>query len=593
MNKKNPGIILILILILMVILSGCSVIEERISREMWERSGVAGEMSYIQYQQMLSADALDEDGTYHSSELEQYELGQIRNGSVHVSFARNDYLFIEYFSDPDLTVKLETYQCRLDPGDPIYAAEPKVTNPVSSLYHFSEWRIVELDENGNVAKHLASVQDPSGEIYRIPEDFSGSELAIIPLGEYRDRTIMMNAVYRHQDGTKELLGNGYWSVDGKQYGNGSIKQNPLESGYVTYDYSSYQDGWYFDGSTPDHYWENSTDKKITFLTSIKDPEYIEYEIRLHPYGNMTIRNGVSYQNVLDSFIDSAATIFGNKSVIETQNIIDLVQVNGISAVNNFSDTELNIPKLRAGDEVLIRVPSDLKIISNDIVLPFPVESDAGRDYRFTVPDQDHMDFQLTVSKRNSRGDELFHERTVENAVLSVRDASGVEYREGSELPADDERITMTIRPLEDFCIYGRNVKNNIYEAVMKYADFEAGFDSIVFQHPVKPGIMVTFDTEDDYGTCAFWTGIERLSGTVMLREGQNLQFDYILDPDAGFEVVLTAEERKQLVEVWSPYASSRVLEVTDELQGKTLRCRDYVSLKEVVKPDVYDYSDTY
>ena len=52
---------------------------------------------------------------------------------------------------------------------------------------------------------------------------------------------------------------------------------------------------------------------------------------------MTISNGVGYQNVVDSLLDGAANIFGNKSIIETQNIIDMLQVNGITHINNFSD----------------------------------------------------------------------------------------------------------------------------------------------------------------------------------------------------------------------------------------------------------------
>ena len=39
------------------------------------------------------------------------------------------------------------------------------------------------------------------------------------------------------------------------------------------------------------------------------------------------------------------------------------------------------------------------------------------------------------------------------------------------------------------------------------------------------------------------------------------------------------------VEVWSPYASSRSLDVTEELQGETLRCRDFVTIQEGVKSD--------
>ena len=70
-----------------------------------------------------------------------------------------------------------------------------------------------------------------------------------------------------------------------------------------------------------------------------------------------------------------------------------------------------------------------------------------------------------------------------------------------------------------------------------------------------------------------------------MREGQDLQFDYLLDPDLGYEVILTEADRYQVMNVWNPYAATRVLDVTEALQGKTLRCRDFVTLQEGVKTD--------
>lgn len=586
MKKKNKQYI-ILFLGCMLLLTGCSRIYTYVEEKMWENSGVEEEMSYVQFKQMQSADALNDDGTYHSAALEEFDKREEEQnrGTIHISFAQNEFLQFTYYSDAERSLPLSITNCRLNPGDSIFVSTPEIVNPNSSLYQFSEFRIRELDEKGNVKQQLAVVKDLPGLLYHIPEDFTGTEISVIPLGEYRQRTIMLSAVQQHPDGRKTSLENGKWEVDGKQYGNVSVSVNPMGSYHVTYDYSPYRDNWYFMKSDPEFYWENSNEAAITFLSTPSDDEIVRYEVILHPYGKITITNGVSYQNVVDSFLDSAATIFMNRSVIEAQNIIDLFQINGMTVANNFSDTEFTASSIKAGDEVLIRIPAELKLISETIDLPESLESEDMREYRFAVPDKENMDFNLTVGKRNSDTNGVFHETKPEHGTMNVYDASGIRYREGSELPSENERIKVEIIPEKDYCIYGRGVRSNVYQSEMKYADYVMNLEKIITDHPIKPGIFVTLDTTDDIGECAFWTNNELLTGTVMLREGQNLQFDYILDPEAGFEVVLTQQEREQFVTSWSPYAASRQIDVTEELQGKTLRCRDLVTIEKGVRTD--------
>lgn len=580
--KKNHFIEFLLLPILLV-LSGCAQIREKAEQLMWEKSGVTEDITYIQYQQMEAAGALDQNGLYRSAELETYEKRQIKPGTVHVSFARNDFLRFDYYQDEAFSQTLETTDCWLNPGEAVFAGEPELTNPNSKLYRFSEFVIMELDDKGSVKGLLQRVKTIPGEVYRIPDDFTGTDISIIPIGEYLDRTVKLSAVSVAPDGSRTALENGSWEINGKHYGNVSVKLNPMESYHINYDYGPYREKLYFSGSTPESYWENSRESTVTFLAEPSDNEYMEFEVRLHPYSRMTITNGVTYQNVVDSFLDGAASIFGNKSVIETRNIITLIQVNGLTKGNNFSDTEVDIPELRAGDEVLIRVPAELKLISEDLKDLTSSESDAGRDYRFLIPDSETMHYHLSVTQRNSNRDGVFHETILDNAEFEVISSTGIRYTEGSELPAENEKVTVKITPNKDYCVYGKNVKDNIYQDEMKYSELAAHISEIIESHPVKPGIMVTMDTDDEFGECVFWTGTQRLSGTVMLREGQDFQFDYLLDPEAGYEIYLTPEERMMGIEVWSPYASSRSLDVTESLQGKTLRCRDFVTIQEGVK----------
>ena len=585
---KMKRFIKILLLPVLLVLSGCTQIREKAEQLMWEHSGVAEDFSYIQYQQMDAANALDEDGLYHSAELEAYEKRQEKSGSVHVSFARNDFLHFDYYRDATLSEPLEATDCWLNPGEAVFAGEPELTNPISKLYRFSEFVVLELSEKGSIRGVLQNVKDIPGEIYRIPDDFIGTDISIIPIGEYLDRTVKLSAVSVAPDGSRTSLENGSWEINGNTFGNVSVKLNPIESYRINYDYSPYREKLYFAGSTPESYWENSRDGTITFLAEPSDKDYMEFEVRLQPYSQMTIINGVISQNAVDSFLDGASSIFGNKSVIEMQNIISLVQVNGVTKGNNFSDTEITVSELKAGDEVLIRVPADLKLISEDIKGLSSTESDAGRDYRFLLPDSETLHFHLAVTQRNSTRNGVFHEIIPEHAKFEVFSTAGIRYLEGSELPAENEKVTVKITPEKDFCIYGKNVKENIYQAEMKYSDMADHINEIIETHPVKPGIMVTLDTEDELGECVFWSDMELLSGKVMLREGQDLQFNYLLDPESGYEIYLTREERMQGIEDVSPYVTTRTLDVTEALDGQTLHCRDFVTIQEGVANDTAD-----
>ena len=96
MKRKIQSKIL-LFLALSMILSGCDSVRDHLAQEMLKQSGVSDDISYRQYQQMEKAKALDNDGLYISHELEDQmqALSAKPAGTVHVSFARNDFLEID------------------------------------------------------------------------------------------------------------------------------------------------------------------------------------------------------------------------------------------------------------------------------------------------------------------------------------------------------------------------------------------------------------------------------------------------------------------------------------------------------------------
>ena len=120
--KRNLQSKIILFLALSMLLSGCDSVRDHLAQEMLKQSGVSDDISYIQYQKMEEAKALDKDGLYYSKELEEQmqALSAKPSGTVHISFARNDLLHIDYFLDDKLTDAIDVDNCWLNPGDEIY-----------------------------------------------------------------------------------------------------------------------------------------------------------------------------------------------------------------------------------------------------------------------------------------------------------------------------------------------------------------------------------------------------------------------------------------------------------------------------------------
>ncbi len=206
----------LLILFCLLLVSGCTRIEEKIDEILWERSGAAEEVSYQQYQELAGGNRLDADGLYRSEELEQLRMAipVIPDGTVHVSFARSEFLKFSYYRDEALTEELPEENCWLDPGDTIYASEPELTNPNSPLYRFSKFQIREYDGSGKLKGLLAESRSVPGAVFHIPEDFSGTELSVIPFGEYRNRKVTFSAYSLQNDGSKRVLENGVWEING-------------------------------------------------------------------------------------------------------------------------------------------------------------------------------------------------------------------------------------------------------------------------------------------------------------------------------------------------------------------------------------------
>lgn len=115
--------IVILSLCAMVLLTGCSNVKQELENRLLESSGITADSAYEQYGELAESKQLDESGVYIDSESLNVDVNFAEtSGSIHVTFANNSYLGVQYFTDRELTERIDINSCYLNPGDSIYAA---------------------------------------------------------------------------------------------------------------------------------------------------------------------------------------------------------------------------------------------------------------------------------------------------------------------------------------------------------------------------------------------------------------------------------------------------------------------------------------
>ena len=121
------------------------------------------------------------------------------DGTIQVTFARNNYLEVEYYYDEELTHPIDTTNCRLNKGDSIYVSKIKPKKTKSNLYSFSEFRFVFYDNDGN-RTDIKKTTNANGKVYTIPNDFEGKGISVLPIGAYKDRELKLESYYFDSDG---------------------------------------------------------------------------------------------------------------------------------------------------------------------------------------------------------------------------------------------------------------------------------------------------------------------------------------------------------------------------------------------------------
>lgn len=323
----------------MLLLTGCSTLDSKLEQRILEKSGILENEDYLQYQQYLEEGRLNENGEYvefNQGDTAVESQGQ-SEGQIHVTFAENRYLDIWYFIDSAMTTPINPENCYVNPGDTLYAKVIECNNPNSNLYKLAEYRIVEYDNDGNVEKqHQQTVTDGILE-YEIPSNFCGTEMSVIPVGEYPYRNLSMNVYYIDDSGNERILGNaGTWSINNENIQGNTAQISPIESYVLKFIYDT--DNYFYVGCEPACFTKDpSTAGFVEFWEAEPTDADMSYRVELHQFLQLSLK-----------FSDEAKVRLNNGDV-------ETVKKNKV----------WNPGKLRYGDSITIETAGECTIIGGD------------------------------------------------------------------------------------------------------------------------------------------------------------------------------------------------------------------------------------
>ena len=338
-------------------LTGCSSANNYLEDQMVKKSGVLENADYLTYEGYVNDGRIDDEGYYTETTEEAVE----NRAPVHVTFAENNNLKIQYYSDPEHLVQLNQSACYLNPGDSIYALVEIKDEVFSSMYEFAGFRTFEADSKGTLKETDSVSISGTGTDYvlSISKNFKGSELSIEPIGAYQKRVISLKDYCVDDNGNKTVL-NGTWLVNDKEYNSDTVEISPVSSYIISYQYDS--DEYFYMASEPECYYNNNTDGVVIFKQREPSDSTPDYSVELHEYITVS----------LVSDMDRSVSINGSESQTVAAN------------------SELNIPRLRYGQAVILTTDKEWSDLENcrELILTSSGREGGNYKYNMIVPEKD-------------------------------------------------------------------------------------------------------------------------------------------------------------------------------------------------------------
>ena len=349
---------LLLTALMAVSLTGCSSINDYLTNQMMQKSGIYDDDSYQEYEQYADAGLLDADGYYVETGDEAEEE---QHAPIHVTFSENNNLNVQYYTDDLHRSVVDGSNCYLNPGDSIYVVAEVDGEVFSSMYSFSGFRIYEYDSEGKRTESAVLVMEESdGEyVLNIPDSFTSTDIAIEPVGSYEMRSISLRDYYTDENDHENDL-SGTWIINDKEYTSDTAEISPVASYIISYEYDSNE--YFYLSSSPECYYSSNADGVVIFNQREADDETEDYSVELHKYISVTLIS------------DKTRT----------------VTVNGDSKSVQASG-ELPIDHLKYGDTVTIQTSTEWSALADnrELILTNTERLSSG-EYKYTliVPEKD-------------------------------------------------------------------------------------------------------------------------------------------------------------------------------------------------------------
>lgn len=327
---------ILLTVISTMLLTGCTRAEAILEQVFLNQSGILEDQDYIKFSEYKNQGKLNANGVYdpEKSNGNIVDAGK-RTGKVHVTFAENKYMDIKYYTDSELKNEINTLSCYLNPSDSIYSSKPDTLNPNSNSYKISEYRIREYDENNRVSdEHRVPYTEETTFIYQIPEDFLGTDISILPVGEYQDRTLSMKVFYKDEESLQHELNNaGKWLVNGKVNNGNNASISAIEPYTLVFDFD--ENNYFYVGSEPKPFTQEPiTVGLVEFLEanpteadkeySVELQKYLSLAIRIDQDGSIGINNSAEYKIHKGKVEKLEKLKYGDSIIIETEGFISIL-----------------------------------------------------------------------------------------------------------------------------------------------------------------------------------------------------------------------------------------------------------------------------
>ncbi|HAF26162.1 MAG TPA: hypothetical protein DCG85_02470 [Lachnospiraceae bacterium] len=536
-----------------ILISGCAQTDGRLLNKLKASSSIYSDEDYLSYLKLKEKDQIDKNGLY--SGTGSLSENEVKEGSIHLTFAKNRFIRMSYYKDKDRTERLTTLNCYVNPGDTIYATVGEIDNPYSEAFMFKGFRLISYSESGKRGKTISGngliTDEEAGDLsdekeeegkeedkkegdkkedkkdekkddkkedkkefieegalveFTIPSDFKGIDLSVEPLGEYQKVEISTAAYVKDAEGKKTAVGSADFYVDGELVIGDKTEINAGKEYVVSLKYNG--EDYYYVGSNPKSR-VNDKPGEVIFATADGKSASASYEVELHPYINVTFDGSGDLNSIL--------------SIKNTD-----VNINGRT-----------LEKMKGGQALSVDTQGEYRLFCKDIEFN-ESETDTGYHYQFTIPQTDKKNLTIRVSDqmKTVRIPSVEHGkvsvRLLDNGSLNLdgdeteEEITGEVYLEDGEEADGTSTVEVKITPDDGYYVSGRNVTDRIYVQTMRLSSYVDNIDSIISEHPIKPLIAISVDPSDQYGNCVFKLNGVEVSGEVYVMDGDRLTLDYTL-----------------------------------------------------------------